>query len=166
MWAAMEKPWTPRRQGDAGELSAMFWLMEAGAIVAIPLVPHSDYDLLADWGDRVERVQVKTSSCRVRDRYVLQLSTRGGNQSWNRTIKYLDSSRCDCVFAHVADGRRWLIPARALGGSSAITLGGPKYSEFEVDRGPPLPERHRSERHPTLDSTPRRGSEVVKRSGL
>jgi hypothetical protein len=142
----MEKAWTPRIQGDAGELSAMFWLIEAGAMVAIPLVPHSDYDLLADWGDRVERVQVKTSSHRVRDRFVVQLSTRGGNQSWSRTIKYLDASRCDSVFAHVADGRRWLIPARALGGRSAITVGGPRYAEFEVDRGPPLPPRSSSER--------------------
>jgi hypothetical protein len=137
----MEERWTPRRQGDAGEVSAMMWFVEAGASVAVPLLSHSDYDLLADWGDRVERVQVKTSSCRVGDRFVVQLSTRGGNQSWSRTIKYLDASRCDSLFVHVADGRRWYIPTTALGGRSGITLGGPKYATFEVQRGPPLPTR-------------------------
>jgi hypothetical protein len=119
----------------------MMWFVEAGASVAVPLMTHSDYDLLADWGDRVERVQVKTSSCRVGNRYVVQLSTRGGNQSWSGTIKYLDRSRCDSLFVHVADGRRWYIPATALGARSGITLGGPKYAEFEVEPGRSLPAR-------------------------
>ncbi len=102
---------------------------------------HPDYDLIVDFGERIERVQVKTSICRVGERFVVQLSTRGGNQSWNGTIKYLDAARCDSVFAHVGDGRRWHIPVRALDGGSAITLGGPKYADFEVEPGDPLPAR-------------------------
>ena len=102
---------------------------------------HPDYDLIVDFADRVDRVQVKTSICRVRNRFVVQLSTRGGNQSWNRTIKYLNATRCDSVFAHVGDGRRWYIPVSALGGESAVTLGGPKYAEFEVEPGDPLAPR-------------------------
>jgi hypothetical protein len=86
----------------------------------------------------VERVQVKTSTCWRNRRYELTLATRGGNQSWNRVVKLLDSSRCDSVFAHVGDGRRWYIPASALGGRSEILLGGPKYAEFEVESGEPL----------------------------
>lgn len=97
-----------------------------------------DYDLVADFGDRVERVQVKTSTCWARNRFVVQLATRGGNQSWSRTIKYLDASRCDSLFVHVGDGRRWYIPMSGLGGDSAIALGGPKYAEFEVESGEPL----------------------------
>jgi hypothetical protein len=69
------------------------------------------------------------------------LATRGGNQSWNRTIKHLDASRCDAVFAHVGAGRRWYIPTLALDGTSSICLGGPKYSEYEVESGDPLPSR-------------------------
>ncbi len=106
-----------------------------------PLFTHPNYDLIADWGNRVERVQVKTSSCWQNDRFVVSLCTRGGNQSWNRIIKYLDASRCDQVFIHVANGRRWYIPAHALGGRSAIVLAGPKYAEFEIERGRPLPPR-------------------------
>ena len=58
----MEMVWTPRRQGDAGELSAINWLFYPGARVYVPLFTDPDCDLVADFGDRVDRVQVKTST--------------------------------------------------------------------------------------------------------
>ena len=124
---------------------------------------HSpDYDLIADLGGPLERVQVKTSVAWHKGRFVVALCTRGGNQSWNRVIKRLDASRCDRLFVHVGDGRRWYIPATALGGGSSISLGGPKYAEFEVDPGEPL-----APRYPTLDSAPAwRDSRAVKGDAL
>ena len=118
MIRSMEMVWTPRRQGNAGEFSAMEWLVHAGAIVAKPLFEHPDYDLIADFGDRIHRVQVKTSTHWAHNRFVVALCTRGGNQSWNGIVKRLDATRCDTVFIHVGDGRRWYIPATALGGGS------------------------------------------------
>jgi hypothetical protein len=109
---------------------------------------HPDYDLIADWGDRLQRVQVKTSSCWREGRWEVTLATRGGNQSWSGLVKVLDRSRCDSVFVHVGDGRRWHIPIAALGGGSGILLAGPKYAAYEVDRGDPLPARNPL---PTLD---------------
>jgi hypothetical protein len=141
MIPSMQLAWTPRRQGEAGELSAMTWLSQAGALVAKPLFEASDYDLLADFGDHIDRVQVKTSTCWTKNRFVVALCTRGGNQSWNGVIKRLDATRCDRVFVHVGDGRRWYIPAAALGGGSGIVLGGPKYAEYEVEPGDPLQAR-------------------------
>ena len=137
----MESVWTPRRQGDAGELSAITWLTEVGALVAKPLFENSDYDLIADFGDRIDRVQVKTSTCWANNRFVVALCTRGGNQSWNRIVKRLTATRCDRVFVHVGDGRRWYIPATALAGGTGIVLGGPKYAEYEVEPGAPLQAR-------------------------
>jgi hypothetical protein len=135
-------PWTPRRQGNAGELSAISWLTEAGADVSKPIFEVSDYDLVADFPDgRLLRVQVKTSTCWRDERFVATLCTRGGNQSWNRIIKRVDSSRCDALFVHVGDGRRWFIPVERLGGGLAILLGGPKYAEYEVEPGRPLQSR-------------------------
>ncbi len=138
MLLSMEMVWTPRRQGDAGELSAINWLFSAGAEVSKPLFESSDYDLVADFGDRVDRVQVKTSTCWRDSRWNVTLATRGGNQSWNGLVKRLDPSRCDSVFIHTGDGRRWYIPATALGGGSGIVLGGPKYAEYEVEPGQQL----------------------------
>jgi hypothetical protein len=86
-------------------------------------------------------VQVKTSTSWSKNRFVVALCTRGGNQSWNGIVKRLSATRCDSVFIHVGDGRRWYIPATALGGGSGIVLGGPKYAEYEVDAGEPLQAR-------------------------
>jgi PD-(D/E)XK endonuclease len=119
----------------------MNWLSQAGAIVAKPLFEAPDYDLIADFGDRIDRVQVKTSTCWAKNRFVVALCTRGGNQSWNGIVKRLNATRCDSVFVHVGDGRRWYIPATALGGGSCIVLGGPKYAEYEVESGAPLQAR-------------------------
>jgi hypothetical protein len=157
-----EVKWNPRRQGDTGELSAILWLTKAGAIFSLPMFHSPDYDLVADFGGRLERVQVKTSVAWHKGRFVVALCTRGGNQSWNRVIKRLDEKRCDTLFVHVGDGRRWYIPVPVLEGSSAITLGGPKYSEYEIDAGEPLQPRASS-----LDSPPPwRDSRAVKGDAL
>jgi hypothetical protein len=124
----------------------MQWLACAGAIVWTPLVGSPDYDLIADFGDGLVRVQVKTSSSWHRERWVIALCTRGGNQSWNGITKLLDSTRCDALFVHVGDGRRWYIPMTALEGKgSSIVLAGPKYAEYEVESGAPLPPRPRAD---------------------
>ncbi|HEX8065026.1 MAG TPA: group I intron-associated PD-(D/E)XK endonuclease [Thermoleophilaceae bacterium] len=130
---------TTREQGDLGELSAVEWLGYRGAAVAIPFGHSPDWDLVAELDGRLLRVQVKTSGFRQGDRWQVRVCTRGGNQSWNRVAKLFDPSRCDFLFALVADGRRWFIPSEALDGRTAIVLGGPKYSEFEVERGRPFP---------------------------
>jgi hypothetical protein len=127
-----------REQGDFGEMSALLWLWGMGYRVAVPLGHCPDYDLLAEIDYRVVRVQVKTTTV-FRKRWELTVCTRGGNQSWNGVVKLLDSSRCDYLFAHVGDGRRWFIPASELGGGSGILLGGPKYAAFEIEPGPPIP---------------------------
>jgi hypothetical protein len=141
MIPSMELAWTPRRQGDLGELSAMTWLSQVGARVAKPLFEAPDYDLLADFGDHIHRVQVKTCTCWRGKRWEVTLATRGGNQSWSGLVKRLDATRCDVLFVHVGDGRRWYIPATVLGGGSGIVLGGPKYAEYEVEPGDPLQAR-------------------------
>jgi PD-(D/E)XK endonuclease len=141
MIPSMQLAWTPRRQDDAGELSAINWLFSVGARVYLPIFTDPDCDLVADFGDRIRRVQVKTSTCWAKNRFVVALCTRGGSQSWNGIVKRLDATRCDTLFVHVGDGRRWYIPATALGGGSAIVLGGPKYAEYEVEPGEPLQAR-------------------------
>jgi hypothetical protein len=134
--------WTPRKQGNAGELSAICWLTEAGALVSKPLFEASDYDLVADFFDGPpKRVQVKTSTCWRNKRYEVTLATRGGNRSWNGVVKLLDTARCDALFVHCGDGRRWYIPASVLGGGAGILLGGPKYAEYEVQPGSRLQSR-------------------------
>jgi hypothetical protein len=107
----MPSPLKPREQGDLGELSAMEWLASQGARVAIPVFHSPDWDLIAEAGGQVLRVQVKTcANTNAVGNYQVRLSTSGGNQSWNRVIKRFDPTRCDYLFVLVGDGRRWFIP--------------------------------------------------------
>jgi hypothetical protein len=86
-------------------------------------------------------VQVKTSTRHPNDRWEVMVCTRGDNQSWNGIVSLFSASRCDWLFVLVADGRRWFVPARAVEGGTSLNLGGPKYAEFEVEPGRPLPSR-------------------------
>ncbi|MDQ6744785.1 MAG: group I intron-associated PD-(D/E)XK endonuclease [Actinomycetota bacterium] len=140
MFVAAQR-WTPRVQGNLGEASAVEWFAAAGALVFWPMFPHPDYDLIANFDERLVRVQVKTSTCWRNDRWEVTLATRGGNQSWSGLVKLLDASRCDALFVHVGDGRRWYLRMSDVEGRSGILLGGPKYADFEVDPGRPLPPR-------------------------
>ena len=117
-----------------GEASAIEWLIRQGAGVWTPLFHSSDFDLIAQWPDgRLDRIQVKTCTRLMDDRYSVSICTRGGNRSWNGIVKRFDAARCDWLFILVEDGRRWFIPAGAVEGGTAVNVGGPKYAEFEVD---------------------------------
>lgn len=143
-------------QGDQGEAYAAMWLTLQGYLVSLPLGNSSDYDMLAEIRGRIARVQVKTTRVNTKNRWVVTLATRGGNQSWSGLVKRFSAKRCDYLYAHTACGRRWFIPARHVEGGAGLSLGGPKYAEYEVDPGAPL----------TLSSAPRRDTEAVKRGGL
>ena len=132
---------TPRRQGDLGELSAVEWLSWKGACVFTPVGHSPDVDLIADFGQGPLRIEVKTGTHRARNgNWSVMIATMGGNQSWTGIVKKFDRGRCDYVFVHVGDGRRWFIPTEAIECERHITLGGTKYSEFEIDPGRSLTE--------------------------
>ena len=125
-----------REQGDIGEASCIAWLAEQGALIFTPLFRSPNYDLIAEMAGRVVRIEVKTSNSRTKlGNWVVAVATRGGNQSWNRVAKRWDRNRCDFLFAHVGDGRRWFIPASRVEGENAIVLGGRKYAQFEIESG-------------------------------
>ena len=128
----------PREQGDRGEMAAMTWLAGQGWRVWIPVGHSPDIDLIATRGSDVIRVEVKTCTRARGDRWDVMICTRGGNQSWSGLAKHFDSARCDYLFVLVGDGRQWFIPSVAIEARTAIVLGGPKYAEFEVDRGRPI----------------------------
>jgi hypothetical protein len=136
-----------RRQGDLGELSAMEWFAFKGALVCFPIGHSPDWDFVAQLEGRLLRIQVKSRIAFYKRRWHVTVCTRGGNQSWSGLVKRFDPRSCDYLFAVVGDGRRWCIPAEALQGKTNVALGGPKYAEFEVEAGPPLPVR-------TADQTP------------
>ena len=134
----MERLINRRQQGDLGEASAIEWFTRAGAVVSVPLGHSPDYDLIVDLGPGPLRVQAKTSTQIVitpngHEHYKVMLATNGGNQSWNHECKRFGPDRTDLVFIVVANGRRWLIPSVEIDAERQVQLGGPRYSEFEID---------------------------------
>lgn len=138
----MAKHLKPREQGDIGELSAMAWFAEQGAQIYAPLGHSPDVDFVASFDGECVRVEVKTGTYRQPNGiWQIQIATLGGNQSWSGRVKYFDPRRCDALFVHVGDGRRWMIPASEIEATSCLSLGGKKYSAFEVESGSPLKAR-------------------------
>ena len=135
----------------------MSWLSSKGATVAIPVFHSPNWDLIAEMDGRLLRVEVKTCACWYRNRWSVSVCTRGGNQSWSGLVKRLDPSKCDSLFVLVADGRRWFIPSVALEGGSSIQLGGPKYADFEVEAGEPIPIEAEPEATSRIDAARPRG---------
>jgi hypothetical protein len=129
----------PRGQGDLGERSAITYLLDLGWPVFLPIGHSPDIDLVTDFGDGAVRVQVKTSTVFRNGRWDVTVATRGGNRSWSGLVKRLDPSRYDYLFVLVGDGRRWFIPAATVEGGCGVRLGGPKYSQYEIEAGRPLP---------------------------
>ena len=86
---------------------------------------------------RAVTVQVKTSTFFAQARWCVMLATSGGNQSWNKVVKLNDPSRH--LFAVAGDGRQWFIPADAIDARRQLRLGGPKFAQFEVERGAEIP---------------------------
>ena len=130
-----------RQQGDLGELSAMVWLASKGLPVYLPIGHSPDCDLVTEAMGQLVRVQVKTSTSGRNDRWRITLCTKGGNRSWSGLVKHLDPSRCEYLFVHVGDGRRWFMPINFVKAASTLVLGGRKYGQFEIERGEPLPLR-------------------------
>jgi len=141
-----------RRQGDLGELSAAEWFASKGATVCFPFGHSPDWDLIAELDGRLFRIQVKSCIAFQKGRWSVTVCTRGGNQSWSGLVKRFDPESCDYLFAVVGDGRRWCIPSNALQGKTSIALGGPRYAEFEVEPGHPLPGRPDDEDASTIAS--------------
>jgi len=139
MFPSMAARMGPRQQGDVGELSAMGWLVDRGWQVYLPLGHSPDVDMVALRDSEVARVQVKTSTQRVGRRYTVSICTRGGNRSWSGLVKRFTPDRCDYLFVHCSDGRRWFIPAAEVVATTSVQVGGPRYASYEVESGRPLP---------------------------
>jgi hypothetical protein len=69
----------------------------------MPVFHSPDFDLVADFGAGLLRVQVKTSTVFRNGRWEIALATRGGNRSWSGLVEYLDPSRYDFLFVLVGD---------------------------------------------------------------
>jgi hypothetical protein len=89
----------------------------------MPLIDSQPYDLVVDDGRELYRVQVKTTTRRSPyGIFVVQLETRGGNQSFN-TGKPFDTRACDLLYVLTDDRSRYLVPTSAITSNTVLSLG-------------------------------------------
>lgn len=117
-----------KKQGDWGLGQAIAYFTELGWTVLLPLTDSQDYDLVVDNGVNLLKIQVKTTTFKERNNYLVSLTVKGGNRSYN-TIKKFDKSLVDYVFIVTKDMERYLIPSEVLAGS--VTLG-EKYQKYKL----------------------------------
>ena len=121
-----------KSQGDIGVGAAIGYFSSLGWKVLIPLSDNQPYDLVIDDGVALKKVQVKTSKHKDRyDKYVVTLSTSGGNKTGTK-VKKFDNSVVDLLFILLEDGKRYLIPANYVEAKRAIQMG-EGYKEFLVE---------------------------------
>jgi hypothetical protein len=107
-----------KKQGDAGLGAAIAWFTLAGYVVSLPLTDSQDYDLVADRGEGLHRIQVRTTTHRRGMHYKVNLRVLGGNQSWSGVAKTPADMQYDLLFVVSEDGEMYLLPKAKLGRNS------------------------------------------------
>lgn len=121
-----------KKQGDVGLGAAIGYFATCGYTVSIPLTDSQEYDLVVDIDGKLCKVQVKTTrQLNKNGSFNVCLSTQGGNQSWNGTVKCFDNTLVDFLFVLCGDTTRYMIPAEEVPGKRTITVG-LKYRQFQV----------------------------------
>jgi hypothetical protein len=122
----------PREQGLLGLTDAIAWFGAHGYAISLPLIDSQPYDLVVDGRDGLQRVQVKTTTQRSqRGTFIVQLCTRGGNQSFH-TTKYFDPDLVELLYVRTDAGERYLIPTYAITARTSLTIG-ERHAPFRVE---------------------------------
>lgn len=128
------KPGVSKTQGNIGAARAVYEFTKKGYTVLVPLSDSDKYDIVVDDGDRLLKVQVKTTQCKSPSGgYAVNLKTSGGNTKTN-TITKRKEGDYDLLFVLSELGECWIIPEKSLSGASnSIVVGATKYSEYKLD---------------------------------
>ena len=113
-----------KQQGDLGVASAIWHYTKLGYVVSLPTTDNARYDLVVDIDGQLNRVQCKTTGYKSpHGVYTVQLSTQGGNQTWNGVKKFITAEECELVWVYCLDETRYEIPVERVAGKAALNLG-------------------------------------------
>jgi len=116
-------------QSNVGLGQAISYFTSLGYSVSIPLTESQRYDLIVDDGDKLNRVEVKTTKT-LDD--TISLRTKGGNQSWGGEVSRISSKDCEYVFCYsLLSKKMYLFPSTILEGRATVKLC-EKYDEYEI----------------------------------
>ena len=122
-----------KMQGTVGLGRAISYFTTNGYTISLPLNDSQDYDLIVDDGEKLQRVQVKTTNAKnVSGTYHLNLRVLGGNSKKNFVHKTNSQISYDLLFAVCGDGRMYLIPKQSISHLENTVALGDIRKDFEV----------------------------------
>jgi len=103
------------KQGVVGLSSAIHYFSKKGYVVSVPLVDAQAYDLIVDDGNRLLKVQVKTTGRKNKSgtSYIVKLDTVWTNATSNMR-KNFDNTKVDYIYVYTLDGNEFLIPSNEI----------------------------------------------------
>lgn len=106
---------------QAAESLAAAWFVLCGCNVASPAVPDS-YDLLVSTSEGMKGVQVKTTTSKTKDGWMVQIGRRPYSIGNNALLVPYDPEVIELFFIVDGDLTMYVIPSRAVGGRTKILL--------------------------------------------
>ena len=111
------------RRGDLGEVAFVHKAMSLGYVVGKPYGQMHRYDFMVEGGNKLWRVQVKTSTCMRDGRYQLCVQ----RITHRRTVAY-KKSELDFVVAYLMPIKVWyLLPVSVVAGRRSLLLPPPGF---------------------------------------
>ena len=121
---------TNKEKGNAGLGMAIAFFSSNGYVVSIPLNDTQDYDLIVEKDNKIERVQVKSSSCIDKNgKYQVALKSCGGTMGI--TYKTFKDTNVELLFIFLENKEMYLIPRKEINNYSTITIC-KKYNQYKV----------------------------------
>lgn len=121
-----------KKQGDVGLGSAISYFTSLGWTVLIPLTDSQDYDLVVDDGNKLSKIQVKTTYCKAPSgSFICNLRLMGGNRKENIIAKRASEIKYDILFILTNDGGKYIIPKRDISDKNTVTLG-VDYNKYKI----------------------------------
>jgi hypothetical protein len=111
------------RRGDLGEVAFVHKAMSLGYVVAKPYGQMHRYDFMLEGGNKLLRIQVKTSTCMRDGRYQLCVQ----RITHRRTVAY-KKSELDFVVAYLMlEGVWYILPISVIAGRRSLLLPPPGF---------------------------------------
>jgi hypothetical protein len=114
---------------EAGTAVAAMWFLLCGCNASIPMEP-AIYDLLVSMPGGIKRVQVKTTTYKSKDGWMVQVGRRPYSVGNREPLVPYDPDLVDFFFVMDGDLTMYLIPSRVLAGRVMVLLR--NYSKYVV----------------------------------
>lgn len=121
---------TNKEKGNTGLGIAIAYFSSNGYIVSIPLNDTQDYDLIVDKNNKIEKVQVKSTSCKTKyGVYQVSLKSCGGTKG--KTYKTVINTNIDILFIITDNLDMFKIPINVIKNKTTLNLC-EKYSKYSI----------------------------------